>query len=195
MTSLDGAPIFKGKSFSAKRISAPNVNSWNTTLDAGASLIGLAEEVTLYTTVSIAIKTDESGTLFMEESPDGTNWDFSRDYHIEAGTDFQKANFLTRRFYRTRFVSSSASPHTFVRLQTSYGNFDAKAWGIDANDIRFDPDDSRPVFIGLHTNYDADTSDPDWWLINFTYTGAGSTKVTRIRRNIGVYDDRATLFP
>ncbi len=195
MTDAAGAPILKGKGFSAKRVSAPNNNSWDQTLSAAASLTGVVEEVSIYTTVSVAMKTDQPGTLFMEESADGTNWDSSSDYHVEANTDFRQSNFITRRFYRTRFVSSAGSDHTFLRLQTSYGNFNPREWGIDAKDILFDPHDARPDYIGLNTNYNAATSAADWLIINFTYTGAGSTDVTRIRKNIGVYDDRATLFP
>lgn len=130
MTSLAGTPIFKGKNYNAKRISAPKINSWDQALTAGATLTGLAEEVTLYPTVSVAVKTDQPGTLYMEQSPNGINWDLVKDYSVSANISFERLGFLTRRYYRTRFVSSTSTDHTFFRLQTSYADY-----SIGAGDV------------------------------------------------------------
>jgi len=127
MTSLADSPIFKGKSFTAKRVSSPNVNSWDQTLGAGASLTGRAEEVTLYPAVSVAVLTDGTGSLFIEQSTDGVNWDDSETVTIAASTNSVSVRLLTRRFYRTRFTSTSGSAHTFFRLQTMFGQFNPGA--------------------------------------------------------------------
>lgn len=59
-------------------------------------------------------------------------------------------------------------------------------------DIRFDPTENNPDYIGLHKLNGAETSDTDWKIYKFTYTG---TDVTRIRLSYGAWDDRVSLFP
>lgn len=129
MTSRLGAPILKGKGLSPKRASAPNDNSWSTTLAAGGSLTGVAEEVTIYPSVSIAILTDGSGIVFLEQSPDGINWDDIEPVPVSAGVNVAFVRTINRRYYRTRFTSTSATPHTFIRLQTMYGDFTSDSLG------------------------------------------------------------------
>lgn len=192
MTSINGAPIFKGKGQGARRFSAELANSWDQTLTAAASLTGSAEEVAIYNIAAVAISTDQPGTLFMEESTDGTNWDSSKDYAIQANTNFQKSHFLTRRFYRTRFVSSASSDHTFLRLQTSYSQFSLDPdEPCNANEILFDPDSSQPLYIGLNSLLNASISSDDWLIIKHTYSG---NAVTKTQKAIGAWGDRASLF-
>ena len=59
-------------------------------------------------------------------------------------------------------------------------------------DIRFDPDDSQPDFIGLNLSNGAAGSASDWKVYKFSYTG---TAVTRIQLAYGAWDDRVSLFP
>lgn len=60
-------------------------------------------------------------------------------------------------------------------------------------DIRFDPDDQVPFYIGTHTDNGAATSDTGWKVLKFTYSGTtGST--TRIQLAYGAWDNRASLF-
>lgn len=65
------------------------------------------------------------------------------------------------------------------------------ATGSMFNDIRFDASDAAPTFIGLHTTIDAETSDSNWLIYKFTYSGSD---ITHIRRQKGVWDDRASIF-
>jgi hypothetical protein len=65
---------------------------------------------------------------------------------------------------------------------------------IDAGifaDIRFDPNDSAPDYIGLHITNGADTSALDWRIYKFTYIGSDAT---RIQMAIGAWDNRISLF-
>lgn len=57
-------------------------------------------------------------------------------------------------------------------------------------DIRFDPDDSTPTYIGLHVTNGVATSDTNWKILKFTYSGSN---VTRIQTAYGAWDNRATL--
>ncbi len=60
-----------------------------------------------------------------------------------------------------------------------------------AQDIRFDPNDSVPDYIGLHAETSADVSATGWIIFKFTYSGSN---VTRIQKTKGKYADRTTLF-
>lgn len=59
-----------------------------------------------------------------------------------------------------------------------------------AKDVRFDPDESAPIYIGTHMeNTDASTSSTAWFISKFTRDG--NSKATRIQRRQGSWDDRA----
>ena len=60
-----------------------------------------------------------------------------------------------------------------------------------AADIRFDADDSAPIYIGLNTTNGAATSSTDWKLYKFTYSGSN---VTRIQLAYSSWDNRASAF-
>lgn len=60
-----------------------------------------------------------------------------------------------------------------------------------AKDVRFDPDETAPIYIGTHMESgDASTSSVIWFISKFTRDGSG--KATRIQRRQGSWDDRAT---
>ena len=62
-----------------------------------------------------------------------------------------------------------------------------------ALDIRFDPTDVTPIYIGMEfDNYDASTSTTTWTVLKQTFSGIN---VTRIQRRTDIaWTDRATSF-
>lgn len=58
------------------------------------------------------------------------------------------------------------------------------------SDIRFDTDDSAPIYIGLNVTNAAPTSNNDWKIYKFTYSGSN---ITRIQSQTGIWDNRVTL--
>lgn len=62
---------------------------------------------------------------------------------------------------------------------------------IMAHDIRFDANDTQPIYIGLNQKTDATDSTEDWIVYKFTYSGSA---VTRIQKAQGSWTDRTTLF-
>ena len=58
-------------------------------------------------------------------------------------------------------------------------------------DIRYDPDDSQPTYIGLHTIKGAATSDINWKIYYFQYSG---NNIIEIQLAYGSWDNRATEF-
>lgn len=57
--------------------------------------------------------------------------------------------------------------------------------------IKFDPDDSQPDYIGLNSDPDASSSDGSWTIFYFVYSGSNTTE---IRKKIGIWDSRVSLF-
>ena len=69
------------------------------------------------------------------------------------------------------------------------------ARSINAHKILFDPDDSRPVYIGINQEFYATTTAATWQIIKFTYTTTTASDVTRIDKTRGTYSGRVALFP
>jgi hypothetical protein len=96
-------------------------NSSSIVLANGATYTGTAYDVSRYGSVTCAVKTDQAGTLYMDFSPDGTNWDSSLSFSTAAGTNEVHRLTVTRRYYRVRFTNTGGSTQTYFRLQTLYG--------------------------------------------------------------------------
>jgi hypothetical protein len=98
-----------------------NQNSTNTALAAGAEWIGQPRNLADagYPGVVVAMKTDATGTLYMEQSVDGVNWDSSLSFDVEPDLNEVHRITITRSWYRTRYVNGS-TPQTYLRLQTNF---------------------------------------------------------------------------
>lgn len=91
-------------------------------------------------------------------------------------------------YYRLATEESADNPGVYGLVTVSANGYD-KEW---ARDVRFDPNDSAPEYIGTHmSEYDASTSATDWYITKFTRS---SGSATRIQRRRGSWDNRATLF-
>lgn len=64
---------------------------------------------------------------------------------------------------------------------------DSGFWG----DIRFDPDDIAPNYIGMHLENDALTTNREWKIYKVTQ---GDTGITRFQLAYGAWDSREDLF-
>lgn len=169
---------------------ASTVNSSSTPLNAGATFTGTSEDVQYHGSVAVAVKTDQAGALYVEFSPDGTNWDSSLAFAVAASTNEVHRLTVTRRYYRVRFTNTSASNQTYFRLQSLYGEQPALSSPLnsviqtDADAIvtrTVDPDVA--IASGLFQNYsvvtkfgknsDVDTGavPEDVWDGGGTYTG------------------------
>jgi len=98
------------------------LNSTTTLLTAVSTYTGTWEDVSAYRSLTVAVKTDQDGTYFVQFSPDGTNLDstltrYYRKDQIEAPHRFT----VTRKYARVVFTNTSARDQTFLRLQTILG--------------------------------------------------------------------------
>lgn len=109
------------------------VNSTTTPLNTLATFTGTGEDVLTYNSVVVACYTDYAGTLYVDFSTDGTNWDSTLSYLVAAATNEVHRITITRRYFRVRFYNSSASNQTYLRLQSILGNQTALNQSLNSN--------------------------------------------------------------
>lgn len=95
-------------------------NSTNTALGAGAAWTGQTQDVSSFSSVVIAVKTDQDGLISMQFSPDGVNWDSQLSYEVNSGVNEVHRLTTTRQYYRTKFQNNGLD-QTYMRLQTILG--------------------------------------------------------------------------
>jgi DUF4097 and DUF4098 domain-containing protein YvlB len=62
---------------------------------------------------------DQPGTLYIEQSPDGTNWDISESTSVAANTGTALITVIKSRYMRFRYVNG-ANAQTVFRLAKRY---------------------------------------------------------------------------
>lgn len=96
-------------------------NSSTAILTNGASYTGTWEDTTNYNSVTVAVKTDQSGLLYIQFSPDGTNLDSSLSFSVAAATNEVHRITCTRKYMRVVFTNNSGADQTYFRLQSILG--------------------------------------------------------------------------
>jgi len=96
-------------------------NSSNEPLDDGETFTGESEEVYSYPSVTVAVKTDKDGILYVEFSADNVNWDSSLSFTVTESVNEVHRITITRRYLRTRFTNNSGGNQSYFRLQTIFG--------------------------------------------------------------------------
>jgi len=100
------------------------VNSSIVPLVSGATFTGVAE-LNDYADVMITTKSDQNGTIYFEFSPDGTNWDTSLSFVYDTSRINPPHIFVkAERYFRVRFLNTSATDQTIFRINTYYGAFE-----------------------------------------------------------------------
>lgn len=69
-------------------------------------------------TVAGTVFSDQAGTLNVEQSPDGTHWDFDETVTVTASTGASFSKTLVAPYWRLRYVNGSAAQGTF-RIQAT----------------------------------------------------------------------------
>mgnify|MGYP000479348130 FL=1 len=174
-----------------------SINSTTTPLASGASFTGTAQRVIGYSSVITSVKTDQAGTLSMQFSIDGTNWDSQINFSVVPDTNEIHRFSVSKEFYRCVFTNTSASPQTYLRLQTIAGSHQTITSPLNYL-IQQDADSivtrtiSEEVSIsqGLFQNYsivnkfgknpdiDTGTVPEDVWEVGGAYTGWAASAET-----------------
>lgn len=99
------------------------LNTSTTPLGIGGSFTG-TENINDYPDIGVTLATDQIGVLYLEFSPDGTNWDSSISIPYDPNEIFAPAIYsCLPRYQRVRFENTSGVAQTYFRLNTYQGDF------------------------------------------------------------------------
>lgn len=97
------------------------INSTNTPILSGATFTGEWESVEKYGSFMVSLKSDVSGTLYIEFSPDGVNADSILTYDITAETNEVHRVSVSKQYARVRYTNNGTN-QIYFRLQTIFGH-------------------------------------------------------------------------
>lgn len=92
-------------------------NSSTTPLAGSATFTGTTADVLQYAAVEVFAYSNVAGTLNLEFSTDGLNWDLTIPYTLAAGNALDVPSGPHARYFRVRYVNGGAAQASF-RLQT-----------------------------------------------------------------------------
>lgn len=92
-------------------------SSTTANLAGGATFTGPATPDLNYTAVQYSIKSDQNCTVYIDQSPDGTNWDISDSFNFNAPAGSGNTVQLVASYYRIRVTNTSLITSTYLRLQ------------------------------------------------------------------------------
>ena len=88
------------------------LDSTTVPLGATASYIGDLQDVTSYAKVTGIIYSDQDCTLYIEQSADGTNVDYSTSFAVTGGTGLAFSVEAVAKYARMRIVNGSVAQTT-----------------------------------------------------------------------------------
>lgn len=100
---------------------ASSLNSSTSSMGAAVSYTGSWEDVSSYSTVMVAVKTDASGVLKVDFSPDQSNIDSTLSYNIANEINEIHRLAVSRKYFRIRYGNGD-SPQSYFRLQSLKGH-------------------------------------------------------------------------
>jgi len=89
------------------------MDSTVTALGASASYTGSARETKGYARISGSVFADQAGTLYVEQSPNGSNWDVSESVAVSAGVGAKFTYEIVCPYARIRYVNGATGQTTF----------------------------------------------------------------------------------
>ena len=87
--------------------------STTTALGANASWTSTSEEVLNFGRITGTVFADVAGTIYVEQSPDNTNWDVVDSWSVSANAGLGFSVELVARYVRVRFLNSATAQTTF----------------------------------------------------------------------------------
>ena len=86
-----------------------------TALGAGATYTGDSVEVDKYTRLCGTVIADQDGTIYIDQSPDGTNWDYTSSFNFTANDGLAFSVEVVCPYARMRVTNTSSSDQTYLR--------------------------------------------------------------------------------
>jgi hypothetical protein len=95
-------------------------NSSVANLNAGATFTGVGKSTLGVAGIQVTIKTDQNCTIYVDQSPDNSNWDIIDPivYYYSLGGQSWTIQAVSS-YVRVRVTNNSASATTYLRLQTA----------------------------------------------------------------------------
>ena len=87
--------------------------STTTALAANAEWTSTSEEVLTFGRITGTVFANVAGTIYVEQSPDNTNWDVVDSWSITANAGLGFSVELVARYVRVRFLNSATAQTTF----------------------------------------------------------------------------------
>jgi len=117
---VDISGEIRGKVSVEQNVVASVVNSSTTNLNAGATFTGSEEKTLGVAGIQVSLKTDQNCTIYVDQSPDGTNWDLHDTYKYYASlNNFGITVQAVNSYYRVRVTNDGIISTTYFRLQSA----------------------------------------------------------------------------
>ncbi len=171
-------------------------NSSTTNLDAGNSytFTGTGSSTLGVVGLQWSLKTDQNATVYIEESPDNSNWDISYSFqYITADGGRGETIQATQAYWRIRVVLDNGTDTTYFRLEavlcpiatplpsalSSDGRLmsDSHITGHVDRHVTVSPTSSLNTHSNVRlvgTNFDGATKDTNFWTETVTGSGAAT---------------------
>jgi hypothetical protein len=138
---------------------ASTVNSSTATLTSGSVFTGTSENVLKYAEIRVSVFSDVASAtdgLSMQQSKDGTNWDFVNAYTVPASTGKEFGVGVSATFFRIVYTNGGTNQATF-RLAVSYHGTVTKASSVRPQDLRANDNDMEES-LSYNMTYDPATN-------------------------------------
>jgi hypothetical protein len=89
------------------------VGSTTTPLGANASVTLGPWDALIYKYINISVFADQPGTLYIDQSPDGRNWDASESISVSANAGQAISREIVARYVRVRYVNGATAQSVF----------------------------------------------------------------------------------
>ncbi len=106
-------------------------------LAASGTYTGTAESTLGFSSIVITCKADADGTLYVDFSPDGTNWDRTVTYTLQNSISELHRVTAVMQYFRVRLVNGT-SAQTYCRLQVLMNDFVEPSTALNATTIQPD---------------------------------------------------------
>ena len=95
------------------------LNSSSANVASGASFVGLSESTLGVNSIQVTLKSDQNCTVYIDQSPDGVNWDISDNYsYFSSIGNFSITNQAVNSYFRVRVTNNGSVLTTVFRLQS-----------------------------------------------------------------------------
>lgn len=162
-----------------------SLNSTDVVLTSGSTYTGTWEDVSAYSSMTVAVKTDQNGTFTIQFSTDGVNADstltrYYRTTQIEAPHRFT----ITRKYARVTFTNTASAHQTYIRLQVVYGEQGELNIPLDSNMAQdYDSTSVRPTEYKYETALGRRQGSTTW--NKFGYNGDVDTGTNEVLAAFG----------